>query len=153
MENQQYLDTLLRPIFHQLTLDLLLSKPQHPNLIPFIKSWLNQHESKFNVQISAPAPVQAPSSSKANAGSGKKADKKNSFSDEEEDEEVDLLLRQRRFEIKNFWKFNFLIDLFIYILCFTRKMIIVHRKKYMLYKIYILALIILHLYFLFFLRN
>lgn len=91
MENQQYLDTLLRPIFHQLTLDLLLSKPHHPNLIPFIKSWLTQHESKFNVQIAAPAPVQAPSSAKVNAGSGKKADKKNSFSDEEEDEEVDLL--------------------------------------------------------------
>ena len=96
MENQQYLDTLLRPIFHQLTLDLLLSKPQHPNLIPFIKSWLNQHESKFNVQIAAPAPVPAPSSSKANVGSGKKADKKNSFSDEEEDEEVDLLPQTKK---------------------------------------------------------
>lgn len=91
MENQKYLDTFLRPIFHQLTLDLLLSKPQHPNLIPFIKNWLNQNESKFNVQISASAPVQPSSSSKANVGSGKKAERKNSFSDEEEDDEVDLL--------------------------------------------------------------
>jgi hypothetical protein len=88
MENQKYLDTTLRPLFHQLTLDLLISKPQHPNLIPFIKNWLSQNESKFNVPAIVPSnssPAKDPSKS------DKKPEKKNSFSDEEEDEEVEML--------------------------------------------------------------
>lgn len=78
-ENKTYLETNVRHIYQQLTLDLLSSKPSSDQIFSFLRKWLDENEARFKPKVKA--------------NTDKKA--KNNTSESEEDEYIEDLPQKK----------------------------------------------------------